>query len=110
MAPRGGRQNALRAAIARCGRWGRPIDVPGAGRGAAGASRGRAGAEKRKSSFLGRLGTTLSRMKLYSRQTTRVGYVVQLSLLVLYSNFIGVKWEKEALVPRVLYYVNAPFF
>jgi hypothetical protein len=23
------------------------------------------------------------------------------SLLVLYSNFIGVKWEKEALVPRV---------
>jgi hypothetical protein len=22
-------------------------------------------------------------------------------LLVLYSNFIGVKWEKEALVPRV---------
>ena len=25
-----------------------------------------------------------------------------LSLLVLYSNFIGVKWEKEALVPRVL--------
>ena len=35
-------------------------------RGAAGASRGRAGAEKRKSSFLGRVGTTLSRMKLYS--------------------------------------------
>jgi len=34
-------------------------------RGAAGASRGRAGAEKRKSSFLGRVGTTLSRMKLY---------------------------------------------
>ena len=35
-------------------------------RGAAGASRGRAGAEKRKSRFLGRVGTTLSRMKLYS--------------------------------------------
>ena len=34
-------------------------------RGAAGASRGRAGAEKRKSRFLGRVGTTLSRMKLY---------------------------------------------
>ena len=26
----------------------------------------------------------------------------RVSLLVLYSNFIGVKWEKEALVPRVL--------
>ena len=25
----------------------------------------------------------------------------RVSLLVLYSNFIGVKWEKEALVPRV---------
>ena len=27
----------------------------------------------------------------------------RVSLLVLYSNFIGVKWEKEALVPRVGY-------
>ena len=48
---RWGRENALRAAIARCGRRGRPIDVPGAGREAVGAARGRAGAERRKSSF-----------------------------------------------------------
>ena len=63
---RWGRENALCAAIAQRGGWRRPIYVPGAERGAAGASRGRAGAEKRKSSFLGRVGTTLSRMKLYS--------------------------------------------
>ena len=48
---RWGRENALRAAIARCGRRGRPIDVPGAGREAVGAARGRAGAERRKSPF-----------------------------------------------------------
>lgn len=48
---RWGRENALRAAIAQRGGWRRPIDVPGAGRGAAGASRGRAGAERRKSPF-----------------------------------------------------------
>ena len=47
-------------------------------RGAAGASRGRAGAEKRKSSFLGRVGTTLSRMKLYSiiRRKSSLFYVI----------------------------------
>ena len=43
-------------------------------RGAAGASRGRAGAEKRKSRFLGRVGTTLSRMKLYVRSTSTEMY------------------------------------
>ena len=48
---RWGRENALHAAIARCGRWRRPIDVPGTGRGAVGASRGRAGAESEKSRF-----------------------------------------------------------
>ena len=32
---------------------------------------------------------------------TRDDDEMMLSLLVLYSNFIGVKWEKEALVPRV---------
>jgi len=68
---RWGRENALCAAIAQRGGWRRPIYVPGAERGAAGASRGRAGAEKRKSRFLGRVGTTLSRMKLYS---TRVQF------------------------------------
>jgi hypothetical protein len=48
---RWGRENALRAAIARCGMWERPLDVPGAERGAVGAPRGRAGAESEKSRF-----------------------------------------------------------
>ena len=53
-------------------------------RGAAGASRGRAGAEKRKSRFLGRVGTTLSRMKLYcttNSQTTEQQFVISYNSL-----------------------------
>ena len=43
---RWGRENAFCAAIAQRGGWEHPIDVPGAGRGAAGAPLGRVGAER----------------------------------------------------------------
>ena len=68
-------------------------------RGAAGASRGRAGAEKRKSSFLGRVGTTLSRMKLYCM------YILALVLLYVVLFIILTQGEFQSERNRALFTV-----
>ena len=46
--------------------------------------------------------SNLSKAQLLYSYNAELTFNARVSLLVLYSNFIGVKWEKETLVPRVV--------